>query len=490
MTNFTTGSPKNQNVDNYIGKKLGKYEVIEKLGQGAMGVVLKVWDTLEEVFKAIKMVPPEVAYDDLSFEQLKNEVNSSSKITHTNVIRVMGLEEFQGLYFIVMEYIEGETLSKKLLDSGEKIEEEIVLDYMKQICSGLKEAHNEGVVHLDLKPQNIMITNKNKIKILDFSISYQITKSMTMLTGKNMSTGTLPYMAPEQLSKKYGRINEQTDIWGLGATMYLLLSGDVPFETENQIKDPNENPFELEDISDKTKKIISSCLTKDRNKRFKKISDLENALSGQKLESKRTNHSAYQQEKTESYFSHSQNKEPEVQFEVIPLPLSERSLQNNSKMKYIWIAAIVVVSIFIWVILKGTSFNNYNKQQDNYGDQKKVTHNVFESKNKKELLKTETSMSEIDNELKMHNLNNSNNTIGEKKIIGDTFFSIQIGAFRNHEGAKKEVLRFSTMYSTEITKIGDLYKVRIGSYRTKKRAEIEITNNPKLKGCYIVKIKK
>jgi len=268
MADFTTGGAKAQNADTFIGKKLGKYEVKEKLGQGAMGIVLKVWDTLEEVYKAIKMVPPEVAFDKLSFNQLKKEVNP-------NVIKVMGLEEYQGLYFILMEYIEGETLADKLADVLEgKLDENIVLEYMDQICLGLKEAHKNGVIHLDLKPQNIMVKKNGEIKILDFSISHQITKSMTMLTGQNLSTGTLPYMAPEQLSKKHGRINEQTDVWGLGAVIYHLVSGEVPFEDRNQILDPEEAPYELEGVSDEIIMIISGCLTKDRKERFGNINEV------------------------------------------------------------------------------------------------------------------------------------------------------------------------------------------------------------------------
>jgi len=278
MADFTTGGAKAQDADVFIGKKFGKYEVKEKLGQGAMGIVLKVWDTLEDVYKAIKMVPPEVAFDELSFDQLKQEVNSSSKVVHPNVIKVMGLEEYQGLYFIVMEYVDGVTLSKKMLSFNErKLPEKDVLEYLKQACEGLREAHRQNVIHLDLKPQNIMLTKDSRIKILDFSISYQITKSMTMLTGKNMSTGTLPYMAPEQLSKKYGKINEQTDVWGIAATMYHLLSGDVPFEDRNQILDSEEEPYELEDVSDLTKSIINGCMQKNRAKRFKNIAELMKA---------------------------------------------------------------------------------------------------------------------------------------------------------------------------------------------------------------------
>jgi len=276
MADYTTGGIQQQDASIYIGKTfMEKYEVKKILGQGAMGVVLKVWDTLEDVFKAIKVVPPQMAHDELSFKGLKKEVNAASKVSHPNVIDVHSLEKWEGLYFIVMEYVEGKTLATLLAENEtEKLPEDLVMNYMKQVCDGLKEAHKKGVIHLDLKPQNIMVTNDGEIKILDFSISYQITKSMTTLTGQNLSAGTLPYMAPEQVSKKFGRVNEQTDIWGLGATMYHLLSGEVPFETENQIKDLEEEPYELEGVSAYIEAIVSGCMEKDRTKRYKKVSEI------------------------------------------------------------------------------------------------------------------------------------------------------------------------------------------------------------------------
>jgi len=276
MADYTTGGIQQQDASIYIGKTfMEKYEVKEILGQGAMGVVLKVWDTLEDVFKAIKVVPPQLAHDELSFKGLKQEVNASSKVTHPNVLDINSLEKWQGIYFIVMEYIEGKTLAKLLAESKNgKLPEKQVLGYMKQICEGLVEAHKMGTIHLDLKPQNIMVDKNGRIKVLDFSISHQISKSMTTLTGQNQSAGTLPYMAPEQLSKKFGRVNEQTDIWGLGATLYHLLSGAIPYESREQILDLTEEPYELEGVSEKTKILISKCMDRDRKKRISSINKI------------------------------------------------------------------------------------------------------------------------------------------------------------------------------------------------------------------------
>ena len=263
----------------FVGKKLGKFEVRSIIGRGAMGVVFKVWDNIEEDFKAIKMVPHAIAFDHLAFNSLKKEVKAASKVIHPNVVKVMGLEATDMTYFIVMEYIEGETLGQKLAESpDEKLNEQDVIRYMSQIAEGLNEAHKRGVVHLDLKPQNIMVKKSGEIKILDFSISYQMTQSVTVLTGQHFSTGTLPYMAPEQLSKKFGKIDKQTDIWGFGATMYHLLSGKIPYENREQIVNDDESAFDIQHISEPTENFIKKCMEKNRKYRYKNMGEVIEAL--------------------------------------------------------------------------------------------------------------------------------------------------------------------------------------------------------------------
>jgi serine/threonine-protein kinase len=262
------------------GTQLGKYVIREKLGSGGKGVVFKVMDTLEEREKAIKMVPPRIADSLLAFKELKQEVNTAACIIHPNVVKVLGLEEHDGHYFIVMEYIEGKNLEQILAESSTgKLEESKAIDIVKKIAKGLLEIHKEKVIHRDIKPANIMVTPQSQVKILDFGISYQVTKSMTELVGEHQWQGTWPYMAPEQLSTRYGRENNQVDIWGFGVTMYQLLSGEFPFAHKEQIKDIEENPYELEGVSAETKNIVMKCLEKDRKKRF---IDMEEVLAALK----------------------------------------------------------------------------------------------------------------------------------------------------------------------------------------------------------------
>jgi serine/threonine-protein kinase len=180
-----------------IGTKLGRYAIREKFGRGGKGVVFKVLDTLENREKAIKMVPPQVADSPVAFKELKREVNFAAFIKHPNVVKVLALEEHEEQYFIVMEYIEGKSLEQKLADSREgKLKETEVIDIMQKLALGLHEIHKNKVIHRNIKPSNVMVTSNGQVKILDFGISYQVTKSMTELVGEHQSMGTWPYMAP------------------------------------------------------------------------------------------------------------------------------------------------------------------------------------------------------------------------------------------------------------------------------------------------------
>ncbi|MCP5050116.1 MAG: SUMF1/EgtB/PvdO family nonheme iron enzyme, partial [bacterium] len=270
-----TASIKLKNPEQLTGTRFGKYVLGEKLGRGGKGVVLKAMDTLEGIPKAVKMIPLQISDSPVAFKELKLEVNNALRVSHPNVVKVLGLEKQEEQYFIVMEYIEGHSLEQILADSDHgKLNEPEVLEIMKKMARGLDETHKNRVIHRDIKPSNVMVTIGGQVKILDFGISYQVTKSMTQLVGEDQRTGTWPYMAPEQLSTRFGRENEQVDIWGFGVTMYQLLTGQLPFHYKEQIKDKNEKPFEMEGISKRSRDIVMKCLEKDRKKRFKNMAEV------------------------------------------------------------------------------------------------------------------------------------------------------------------------------------------------------------------------
>ncbi len=277
-----TGSP-NYIPESLLGRTLGKYRVMEIIGRGGMGVVFKVWDTLEERAKAIKTVPPEVALSPLAFDDLKREISMASAIVHPNVVKVLSLETQDSQYFIVMEYITGDSLEKKIAQAEDRrLAEGDVIRIMKKAAEGIIEAHTRNVIHRDLKPRNIMEADDGQVKILDFGISHRLSRSMTELTGRDVS-GTWPYMAPEQLSNRFGRENQQVDIWAFGVTMYQLLAGEVPFKHRDQIVDLKEKPFPLNHVSKKINRILMKCLEKNREKRYQDMTEVLKDLEAVKI---------------------------------------------------------------------------------------------------------------------------------------------------------------------------------------------------------------
>jgi serine/threonine-protein kinase len=265
--------------DETIGKK---YKVVKALDKGGMAEIYKVYDRLEREYKAIKIVP-QAAYGSEALEHLRTEINISKKISHPNVIRVYDLLEDRGRYFLVMEYIDGKNLYQLLKASpGKRLNEYDVIEYMIQVSKGLKEIHRRGVIHLDLKPRNIMITVEGETKILDFSISKMIGELVRTRLQGGYARGTLPYMAPEQLSRSYGKESEQTDIWSLGATMYHLLSGEYPFGTDKKkIRHPQGKPSgkKINHVSSPTKNFVVKCLQKNSTERYKDMGEVLKELN-------------------------------------------------------------------------------------------------------------------------------------------------------------------------------------------------------------------
>jgi len=279
---MTTKDLKLKAPEELVGSTFGKYQLREKLGSGGKGIVFKVWDTLEGRAKAVKVIPPQVADSPLAFKELNKELKNASDITHPNVVKVLGMEEQDGQYFIVMEFIEGRSLEEILAENKDKkLKEKDVLKIMKQVAEGLNEAHRKKVIHRDIKPANIMLTPQGEVKILDFSISYQITTTMVQNDQLELTSGTQLYMAPEQHSTSFGRQDEQVDVWGFGITMYQLLTGELPFWNKELITNPGEKPFEPEGVSKKTRDIVMKCLEKDRKKRFKNMEEVLKALKAE-----------------------------------------------------------------------------------------------------------------------------------------------------------------------------------------------------------------
>jgi len=264
-----------------------RYEIIESLGTGGMGKVYRAIDREVKEEVALKLVKPEIAQDEATIKRFRNELKVARKVSHRNVCRMHDLGKAEEGYYISMEYVEGENLKSYIRKIG-KLTEEETISLAQQVCEGLKEAHELGVIHRDMKPQNIMIDRDGRVKIMDFGIARSVEAQGVTATG--VIIGTPDYISPEQAEGE--EADQRSDIYTLGVILYEMVTGSVPFKGDTALsvalkhktqipRDPKKlNP----DISENLSRLILICMEKDRERRYQTaeelLSDLRNIQEG------------------------------------------------------------------------------------------------------------------------------------------------------------------------------------------------------------------
>ena len=263
-----------------IGTKLAHYEFVGHLGSGGMGNVWRAMDTKLGREVAIKTLSEDVAPDAESLARLQREARLLATLKHPGIAAIYGLEELQGMRFLVLELVEGETLAERLRRGPLPLEDALRL--ARQIADALEAAHEKGIIHRDLKPANIKITPDDATKVLDFGIAKTIPRTQTdesvtasvEATEAGMILGTVAYMSPEQARGK--AVDKRTDVWAFGVVLYELLTGERPFQgadsNETFINILTQKP-DLQRIAPTVRRLLARCLEKDPKKRLRDLGD-------------------------------------------------------------------------------------------------------------------------------------------------------------------------------------------------------------------------
>ena len=275
------------------GTKLGRYEIRSQLGAGGMGEVYLALDLKLDRTVALKVLPSNLASDQGRMRRFVQEARTASSLSHPNVAHIYEIEELDGLHFIAMEYVDGETLRQRI--SRERLELSEVLNIATQVAAALSAAHSAGITHRDIKSENVMLRQDGYVKVLDFGLA-KLSEPPTVAGGLNADTeaptramvntnpgtvmGTVGYMSPEQARGQ--PVDARTDIWSLGVVLYEMATGRLPFEGASNSdviasilgKEPSPLARYSRDVPDAFEWIVTKALTKDRDERYQTAKEM------------------------------------------------------------------------------------------------------------------------------------------------------------------------------------------------------------------------
>src|SRR5713226_4836714 len=268
-------------------EKISHYRILHRLGAGGMGEVYLAEDTLLNRKVAIKLLPADTVADEQAEKRLIKEAQAAAALDHPNICAIHEVGRHGGYSFIVMQYVEGETLAGRMKKSPLEFHE--ALDIAVQVADGFAEAHSRGIIHRDIKPQNIMITGRGQAKLMDFGLAKAVrqkplaeseAETESLFTEPGMVVGTVPYMSPEQVRGE--ALDARSDIFSFGAVLYEMMSGRQPFTAESPAaifsailtREPPPLARYSSEVPVELQRILNKVLNKEREERYQTAKDL------------------------------------------------------------------------------------------------------------------------------------------------------------------------------------------------------------------------
>ncbi len=276
---------------NLVGKVINeRYELLECIGSGGMAVVYKALDRLMNRNVAFKLLKNSLKYDDEIVEKFGAEAKASAGLSHQNIVTIYDVGQYEGLGFIVMEYIDGTTL-KEYINENKPVKWQTACEIAIQIAQALTTAHEHGIIHRDIKPHNILINKENVAKVADFGIARAVSSDTVVAGGSAL--GSVYYISPEQA--RGGYVDATSDIYSLGVVLYEMLTGSLPIDGDNAVsialKKLEEDPVNPKvinlDIPQELDKIVMKAISREQHSRYKTanelIEDLKALLDGNSM---------------------------------------------------------------------------------------------------------------------------------------------------------------------------------------------------------------
>jgi len=314
-----------------IGRSISHYKILDKLGEGGMGVVYRAHDTSLDRDVALKFLPAHLSASDQDKARFIQEAKAAATLNHPNICTIHSIEEYEGQLFIAMQFVDGQLLRDRM--SGLQMRQSMEIGI--QVAEGLAAAHDKGIVHRDIKPENIMVRKDGIVQIMDFGLAKL--KGVSRLTKEGSTVGTAGYMSPEQIQGQ--EADHRSDIFSLGVLLYEMFTGQLPFKGVHEtaiayeIVNVDATPMSVvkQDMNPDLDRIVLECLEKEPSERFQSAAEVAKELKRYKRESSR--------QRTTRTIAARQFQKPAVSELAVEQPAAA------SRTRYLWPALSLVLGL-------------------------------------------------------------------------------------------------------------------------------------------------